>query len=190
MRTLKDIGDIAASSFLKGMPYKKYDCQGYLKAVFRRAGFTKAETAWIGTNDLYRHYVESLHLIRDEPDIPYGAVLLTAAWDEKPPARYKTGPNCKHCGVYIGGDNVAHSTTGGVQVSTNVKTRFNYWAVLKGVSDLKYRLFGGLEMEANRIKVSYKESDGTVDYKILELNTPCNVTAVEVYLDQPAQNKK
>lgn len=192
MITSLQFGALAESGYLKGQPYSRYDCQGYIKALFKHFGVTKK---WIGTNDMYRNHCTFISAIGDLFEIPYGAYLFTVRNDGKQPSYYAAGPNCVHVGVFCGIQSNGralywHSTTGGVQSGSDM-SRWTHWALAKDVdyysnednTPLTSQILEVKPMLANRIKYHYKEDDGTEDDEILELGEDQNVTSVELYLE-------
>lgn len=177
----RELAALADSGYLKGQPYSKYDCQGYIKALLKKYGIVKK---WLGTNDMWRNHVTDIHLIRECPNIPTGAMLFTVNYLEKPPSRYKDGPNCKHVGIKTPGG-YWHSTTGGVQFGTGM-ARWTHWAKL---NDLVYdtpKYYKGKVgiVEANKVKVHYIDESGAEQESVTELPETVNVTSVEVYLEE------
>lgn len=173
----RDVATLAASGFLKGKPYSQYDCQGYIKALFREFGLKKH---WYGTNDIWRNYCHDITPIKNVNSIPRGAFLLTFKPNEQPPDRYpKNSGNCSHIGIWCGNGVYWHSTTGGVQSGTSMK-RWTHYALS---NDLSYSDYwkGVVNMDANRIKITVKEADGSIVEKVTELDDIYDVVSVEVY---------
>lgn len=114
----------AARDSLIGIPYSKLDCQAFVEYCWKHyAGIVKD---YRGSNDMWRNAVNSQS--DDFSTIEGGELVFTIKHDGKEPARYTDGVNAAHVGIYIGNDEVIHSTTGGVQMDTITNKRWTHHA--------------------------------------------------------------
>ena len=179
-----------------GIPYSTLDCQAFVEKVLAAAGVRDENGKrynWLGSNDMWRHAVYNRLTVAEcmaqYGSIPIGAWLFTIKHDGNEPARYTDGVNAAHVGIYVGamGTKPAlHSTTGGVQWADCPASRWTHIALCKY---LDYRLnttstvlWGGGDesVNASHIRVTWTDSDGTEQEKLLELadGETINVTSI------------
>lgn len=113
-----------------GTPYEKLDCQAFVEQVLSDCGVSRN---WRGSNDMWRNAVHDQTTL-DGKQPPIGAWLFTIKYDGKEDTRrYKDGINAAHVGIYLGGDRVIHSTTGGVQWDVISSSRWTHFALANDI---------------------------------------------------------
>lgn len=115
MVTGQKIADTAASGNYIGIPYAKLDCQAFVERVLKDAGLPIIN--YRGSNHMWRSLVYDRELIREAREIMPGMLVFKLAYDGGETRRgyHDDMGNAYHVGLYVGGDRVIHSTTGGVQ---------------------------------------------------------------------------
>lgn len=109
------IANTATSGAYVGIPYSKLDCQAFVEKVLHDAGMSIIN--YRGSNHMWRSLVYDRELIADAIDFFPGELVFTLKYDggEQKRGYHDDMGNAVHVGIYIGGDEVMHSTTGGVQ---------------------------------------------------------------------------
>lgn len=129
---------ITASEFVKqarngnyiGIPYKTLDCQAFVEKVLKDCG---CYYDWVGSNHMWRDALSYKAKITDYDRIPAGAWVFTVKNDGGEMARgYRDDQgNARHVGIYLGGGEVIHSTTGGVQMDRITSSRWTHYGTCK-----------------------------------------------------------
>ena len=116
-----------------GIPYDDLDCQALVERVLRDCGLKKD---WRGSNHMWRDALSSKNAISDIAKIPAGAWLFTVKYDggEKKRGYNDSEGNAKHVGIYLGGGEVIHSTTGGVQMDNISSARWTHYGLCKYIN--------------------------------------------------------
>ena len=112
------------------IPYSKYDCQAFVEKVLHDCGITHD---WRGSNHMWRDALSYKARITDYDAIPAGAWVFTVKNDGGEMDRgYRDDQgNAKHVGIYLGGGEVIHSTTGGVQMDRITSSRWTHYGTCK-----------------------------------------------------------
>lgn len=120
----------ARSGDYLGIPYKEMDCQGLLERVLADCGTV---VDWRGTNDMWRNALSMKGPIADIASIPAGAWLFTLKHDggEVQRGYHDNEGNAAHAGIYLGGSDVMHSTTGGCQMDVITSKRWTHYGLCK-----------------------------------------------------------
>lgn len=113
-----------------GIPYSSLDCQAFVEKVLKDCGETHD---WRGSNHMWREALSEKGKIKSWADIPAGAWLFTVKNDggEKARGYNDSEGNAAHVGIYLGGQDVMHSTTGGVQWDTIASARWTHYGLCK-----------------------------------------------------------
>lgn len=113
-----------------GIPYSELDCQAFVERVLKDCG---EKHDWRGSNDMWRNALSSKGKIESYSEIPAGAWLFNVQHDggEKDRGYNDNEGNAKHVGIYLGNNNVIHSTTGGVQMDVITSKRWNSYGLCK-----------------------------------------------------------
>ena len=129
MITAKQFATQARTGNYLGIPYTQLDCQGFVEKVLADCGIHKD---WRGSNHMWRDALNGKYRIVDYDSIPIGAWLFVVADDGGEKARGYTDNegNAKHVGIYIGSHMAIHSTTGGVQLDSEL-TRWTHYGLCK-----------------------------------------------------------
>lgn len=133
MITGQAIADTARNGGYIGIPYSKLDCQAFVERVLLDAGLPIIN--YRGSNHMWRELVYDRKLIEEARDILPGMLVFRVLYDggETKRGYHDSMGNAVHVGIYIGNDDVIHSTTGGVQFDK--LSRFTHIAY---ISDVDY----------------------------------------------------
>lgn len=112
------IAEKAITGGYVGIPYSKLDCQAFVERVLHDVGLPIIN--YRGSNHQWRELVYDRVRIDDarrENDLLPGMLVFTVKYDggETKRGYHDDMGNAVHVGIYVGEDNVIHSTTGGVQ---------------------------------------------------------------------------
>lgn len=113
-----------------GIAYEKLDCQAFVEKVLHDCGISQN---WRGSNHMWREALSYKKAIESVSEIPAGAWLFTVKQDggEKERGYNDNEGNAKHVGIYLGNNDVIHSTTGGVQMDKITSKRWTHYGLCK-----------------------------------------------------------